>query len=135
MLSILFGFLTYYVLVYMIGFLVRSAAFEGTLVAIAAAAFIGGYYARSSRLVRRACNWIGGIATAITLGEIILLPLLQGTGTGWLMGFSAIAGIITYVITRRFWHRRFLRRNPQGAFIQAPPFGREWFRWLFAFAF
>ena len=130
--SIVVGILAYYLLLAIIGVLVNTMAIEGTLIAFAAFCFIGAYLARSSRFVRRMALWIGGICTGILISCWCLLPILQGSGNMWVYILSIILGIVCYIASRRYWHRRFLRRDQHGNRPQ-PPFGREWVRWLLAF--
>lgn len=130
--SLLVGVIAYYAILFGVGVLVNAAAIEGTLITFAVICFIGAYLARSSRFVRRMACWLGGISTSLVLARWILLPVLQGTGQIWVTIIGVFAGIACYISTRRYWHRRYLRRDKDNK-RPAPPFGREWVRWVIAF--
>lgn len=131
--SIVVGIITYYAIFLGIGILVSSKAIEGTLIAFAVFCFIGAYFARKSNFVRRMANIIGGIITSLVIAEIIILPILKGSGNTWIIIISIFAAITCYTITRRYWHRRYLRRDRQTGCRPAPPFGKEWARLVIAF--
>lgn len=128
--SLLAGVTTYYVILFAVGVLVNLQAIQGELIAFAAICFIGAYLAHSSRFVRRMANWLGGIAASFFLAQLILLPILQGSGNVWVTIIAVLVGFACYVRTRFYWHRRYLRRDEQSGCLPAPPFGREWARWL-----
>lgn len=128
--SILVGIATYYSILWGIGVLVNSQAIEGTLIAFAVFCFIGGYMARKSRLVRRLANTLGGVTTVLVFAEMFLLPVLQGSGNVWVTIISVLAGSACYVGSRFHWCRRYLRRDRQSGHRPAPPFGKEWARWV-----
>ena len=130
--SILAGFAAYYVVLYIVHLLVGMNAINGTLIAFAVMCFIGAYFARSSRFVHRMAMILGGISVALALVAILVVPLLQGSGTGWVVTLAILAGIIVYAVTRRFWYRRLFRRDDEGNLPEVP-FGREWVRWLIFF--
>ena len=131
--SALIGIAIYYATLFGVGVLVNSRAIEGTLIAFAAICFVGAYLARNSRFVRRLANTLGGIATVLVLAELLLLPVLQGSGNVWVTIIAVFSGFACYIVTRRYWHRRFLRRDRQSGRRPAPPFGKEWTRWVIAF--
>lgn len=131
--SALLGVASYYAIIFMIGVLVNSVVIEGSLIAFAAVCFIGGYFARHSRVVFRLANWLGGIATALVVASWILLPILQGTGKVWVTIIAVFAALAAYIGSRRIVHRRWLRRDRRTGERPAPPFGREWCRWVIAF--
>jgi len=130
--SILAAIGVYYLVLAVVGILVKSLAVEGSLIAFAAICFIGAYLARSSRFVSRMALWMGGISTAILVCLWCLLPILQGSGNMWVYIISIASGIACYVFSRRYWHRRFLRRD-ENHNLPAPPFQKEWARWVLAF--
>ena len=131
--SILVGFIAYYGFLFAIGVLVNSIAIEGSLIALAAICFVGAYFARHNRLVRRIANGLGFACATLLVAQWVLLPILQGQGNAWVTIIAVIASVVCYTATRRHWHRRFLRRDPHTGDLPAPPFGREWARWLLAF--
>ena len=131
--SIVVGIITYYTILFVIGFLISSKAIEGTLIAFAVFCFIGAYFARKSNFVRRMANIIGGLLTSLVVAEMLILPLLNGSGNTWITIISIFAAITCYTITRRYWHRRYLRRDRQTGCRPAPPFGKEWARLVIAF--
>ena len=130
LIGILAGVIFYYLLLSIIGVLVKSLALQGTLVVFAVVCFIGGYLARSSRFVSRMAYWLGGITTAIWVIQVLLLPVLTATTVAVI---CVLFGLAMFVVSRRPIHRRLLRRDRNGN-RPAPPFGREWCRWLIAFA-
>lgn len=127
--SIISGVICYYALVFTTGILVNSMAVEGSLITVAALCFIGAYFCRHYRVLHRVCITLGAGATALLLGAWFLLPLLT---MKWVIIASVLFGVLMYAISRRWMHRRFLRRNRSGV-RPAPPFGKEWARWVFAF--
>lgn len=131
--SALVGIAAYYTTLFGVGVLVNSRAIEGTLIVFAVIAFGGAYLARNSQFIRRLANTLGGIATVLVLAEMFLLPVLQGSGNVWVTIISVFAALACYVRTRSYWHRRYLRRDRQSGDRPAPPFGKEWTRWVIAF--
>ena len=131
--SIFAGVAIYYATLFIIGVLVNTVAIEGSLIAIATIAFIGAYFARQSRFVLRLATTIGGIAVGLLVASWFLLPILQGTGKVWVTIIAVFAALAVYVGSRRVVHRRWLRRDCRTGERPAPPFGREWLRWVFAF--
>lgn len=131
--SIVVALIIYYTILFGIGVLVNSVAIEGSLIAFAMIAFGGAYLARNSRFVCRLASTLGGIATALVLSEMFLLPVLQGSGNVWVTIIAVFSGFACYIVTRRYWHRRFLRRDRQSGRRPAPPLGKEWTRWVIAF--
>ena len=131
--SILAAVASYYGFLFVIGIFVNTIAIQETLIAFAVLCFILGYFARSSKFIHRMANWLGGIAAVFAAVSLFILPILQGTGNTWVIILAVLAGTATYVVSRRYWHRRFLRRNRNTGYRSAPPFGQEWCRWLFAF--
>lgn len=132
--SVLAALLCYHGILFLVGVLVSAAAIEGALVTLAIVCFVGGYYARSSVLVRRLCGWIGGIAIALVLATWTVLPILQGTGDRWVIISSVIVAVIIFVSSRRRFYGRWFRRDPRTGHLPAPPFGWEWARWVIAIA-
>jgi len=130
--GILASYACYYAILFLVGVFVNTTAIEGTLIAFATFCFVGAYFARSSRFVSRIANTLGGIATALLLASWILLPILQGSGKVWVTIIAAFTGLFVYILSRRFIHRRWLRRDRSGN-RPAPPFGMEWCRWVIAF--
>ena len=124
---------SYYAVLFLIGVLVNSVAIEGSLVALATICFVGAYFARSSRFVLRLATTVGGVAAALLIASWLLLPILQGIGNVWVTIIAVIAGVAAYIGSRRVVHRRWLRRNRDSGQRPAPPFGREWCRWVIAF--
>lgn len=131
--SLLAGFLAYHAILFIVGVLVNTAAIEAYLIPFLVFCFIGAYLARSSRFVRRMACWLGGIATTLVFASWVLLPILQGNGSAWVTIIAIFAGIACYIATRRYWHRRYLRRDKDNN-RPAPPFGKEWVRWLIVIA-
>lgn len=131
--SVLVGISTYYAMIFGVGVLVNSRAIEGTLITFAILAFGGAYLARNSRFVRRLANILGGIATILVLAEMFILPVLQGSGNVWVTIIAVFSGFACYIVTRRYWYRRYLRRDRQSGRRPAPPLGKEWTRWVIAF--
>lgn len=131
--SIFAGVAGYYAILFFVGVLVNSIAIEGSLIALAAVCFIGGYYARRSRFVSHLANTVGGVATGLLLASWFLLPILRGTGNVWVTIIAVLIGVAAYIGSRRVVHRRWLRRDRDSGQRPAPPFGREWCRWVIAF--
>ena len=131
--SILVGVVGYYAVLFLIGVLVNSIAIEGTLIAFAAMCFVGAYFARNSRVVSRIANTLGGVAVLLLLGSWFLLPTFQRTGNVWITIIAVFLGVAAYIGSRRVVHRRWLRRDRQSGNRPAPPFGKEWCRWVIAF--
>lgn len=127
--AIISGIACYYALVFTTGVLVNSMAVEGSLITFTALCFIGAYFCRHQKVLRRLCNTLGGGATSLLLGAWFLLPLLT---MKWVIIASVLFGVLMYAISRRWMHKRFLRKNSSGV-RPAPPFGKEWARWVFAF--
>ena len=131
--SIAASIASYYVLLFCVGVLVNTVAIEGSLIALAVICFVGAYYARHSRFVYRMANTIGTVAVGLLLASWVLLPILQGSKT-WFVIISVFVGVAVYIYSRRIIHRRWLRRDQEtGDYIVTSPFGREWCRWLVAF--
>lgn len=131
--SALVGVASYYAILFFVGVLVNSIAIEGSLIALAAICFCGAYFARQSRFVFRLANTVGGVALALLLASWFLLPILRGTGNVWVTIIAVFAALAAYVGSRRIVHRRWLRRDRRTGERPAPPFGREWCRWVIAF--
>lgn len=127
--SLISGIVCYYAIVFMTGVLANSAAVESSLIAFAALCFIGAYFCRHYRVLHRVCITLGAGTTALLLGAWFLLPLLT---MKWVIIASVLFGVLMYAISRRWMHKRFLKRNSSGV-RPAPPFGKEWARWVFAF--
>ncbi len=133
--SIATGFVTYAIIVFVIGLFASFAPIMGSLVAFGILCLIGGYIARSSRLVRRMAYGVGGFLIALFAVSEFLMPAIQGQKS-FVITLAILFGVIVYVLTRRLTFRRYVtrRRNEYGQMVRpAPPFGREWMRWLFAF--
>ena len=129
-----FGF--YALVVYLIGLMVSMGPVMGYFLAFGVIALIGGYFARHSRIVSRLCYGIGGFCIAIYVVSEFLMPALVGQ-KALVITVAVILGVAIYGVTRYFTFRRYVRRRPDGnghMVRPAPPFGREWGRWLFAFA-
>lgn len=75
---------------------------------------------------------IGGIAIVLLFATWLLLPVLKRSGKTWVTIVVICVGLSVYIWSRRFVHRRWLRRDQDGN-RPAPPFGREWMRWVVAF--
>ena len=132
--SVAVGFVTYALMVLVIGLFSSIAPIMGTFLAFGVICLIGGYIARNSRLVRRMCYGLGGFLIAIFAVSEFLMPAIQGQ-KALFIAIAALFGVVVYVVTRRFTFRRYVnRRMVNGLMVRpAPPFGREWMRWLFAF--
>ena len=129
--SILLGFATYYLVVFFTGVLVNTAAIEGSLITFAVLCFLGAYLThRYSRLVHRLAMTAGIFVTTLLVAKWFLLPLLTLT---WVSILATILGFAVYVWSRRLVYRRYFRRNRTTGARPAPPFGREWCRWVFLF--
>lgn len=125
--SLLAAFVCYYAILFVIGILVNAMAIEGSLIVLAVICFIGAYLTRIySKVVFRMTMSIGIVATTLLVAIWVLLPILAGNGNVWLRILSIVAGLVVYIATRRHIFHHYLHRP-------APPFGREWCRWLFAF--
>ena len=124
--STLVGFMTYYAILFVIGVLVNAMAIEGELITLAVVGFIGAFLVRHySRFVYRLAMG-AGIAVSICLIAIwVFLPMLAGSTNQWLILVAVLAGLVMYVSTRARIFRYYTRIRT------APPFGVEWFRWLF----
>lgn len=131
--SILAGVLAYHAVLFGIGILVNTIAIEGSLIAFTALCLVGGYFARSSRFVRRLAYGMGGIVATLVLAEMLILPILQGSGNVWVTIIAVFAALACYIATRRYWYRRYMRRDRQSRLRPAPPFGQEWARWVILF--
>lgn len=127
--SIALGVLAYHAILFGVGVLVNTVAIEGYFIAFAVLCFICAYLARSSHFVCHMACWLGGISTALVIAQWVLLPILQGNGSAWVTIIAVFAGITCYIATRRYWHRRYLRRDKDNN-RPAPPLGKEWARWL-----
>ncbi len=127
--SLASGFAAYWGLVALIGVLLNLRAVEATLLLFAIVCFGGAYFARSSRIVRRLANTIGGICVAIFLAIQFALPLLQGRNALVVL-IATVLGVVVYGVTRVLVFRHFFGRRGHRP---APPFGKEILRWLFAF--
>lgn len=125
--SIAAALMCYYGIMFVIGVLVNAMAIEESLITLAVVCFIGAYLTRAySRLVFRFAMAIGIAVTTMLVAIWFLLPILAGRGNAWVTIIAIFAGFAVYVATRHHIIRYFRR-------MTAPPFGREWCRWLFAF--
>ena len=128
--SCMVGFAVYYVVLFVIGVLVSAMAIEGDLITLAVIGFIGAYCVRNySRFIHRLAMGVGIAATIVLLVIWVILPMLAGSTDKWLVIVSVIAGLVMYLATRRPIFRHYTV-HPDGT-PAAPPFGREWCRWLF----
>ena len=131
--SSLAGFATYYIVLFVIGIFVNAMALEGELISLAVVCFIGAYLVhRYSIFVYRLAMGLGTIATVFLVVFWFILPLLAGTTDLWLIILSVVVALGLYLATRRRVFRHYNRVTSNGTRV-APPFGREWCRWLFIF--
>ena len=132
--SLAVGFGSYAIMVFVIGMFASMAPVMGTFLAFGVLCLIGGYLARNSRPVRRMAYGIGGFCIAVFAVSEFLMPALQGQKS-LLIAIATLFGAVVYALTRRFTFRRYVQRRDEHGqvFRPAPPYGREWMRWLFAF--
>lgn len=128
--SAMVGFMTYYAVLFVIGVLVNTIAIEGELLTLAVIGFIGAYLVHNySRFVYRMAMGVGIAASVFLVGIWVLLPIVAGSTTTWLIIFAVFASIAVYVTTRPSIFQYYMTRNTGSP--AAPPYGREWCRWLF----
>ena len=127
------GFACYFIIVFTVGVLVNTAAIEGSLIAFGVICFLCAYLVRYSKLVFRLAMGLGSVVSALLVAQWFLLPILAETGNVWPSIIALFVGLAVYLWSRRPVHRRYLRRDPKTGKRPAPPFGREWCRWVFAF--
>lgn len=125
------GFAAYYAVLALVGLLLKFHAIEGSLIAFSALCFVGAYFARSSKLVRRLCTWCGGIAATIIIITWIILPVIGGSGTNWVKLVAAITGLLISLRFSFFIWKRYFRRHD--GIRPAPPLNQEWLRWVLLF--
>lgn len=124
----------YYATLFLIGFMVKAIAIEGALIVLAALCFIGACLVRRySKLVFRLALGVGVFATTLGLAQWFILPILAGSGTLWVKLIAISFGIVVYLFSRLIIYIRLFRRNRYTRRRPAPPFGREWCRWLLFF--
>lgn len=125
------GFAAYYTVLALVGLLLKFHAIEGSLIAFASICFVGAYFARSSRPVRRLCLWCGGITATITIITWIILPVIGGSGTNWVKLVAAITGLLVSLRFSLFiWKKYFQKVDGERP---TPPFNLEWLRWVLLF--
>ena len=130
--TVLVAFATYYLILFAVGVLVKAIAIEGELIAFAAICFIGAYLVRNySRFVFRLALGAGIAVTVLLVGIWGLLPILSSSGHTWVLIIAVVTGLVMYFYTRPRIYRHYTRRDPVTRIQVAPPFGREWCRWLF----
>jgi len=134
MLFLFSGHLVYKAVQFMTGLIAlsKAAALDGSLIAIAVIAIVAAYYARRVRTISVASAAIAGIAIFLLLSGEFILPLLGGNRTA-VIAFSAAIGFIVYLLSRIPIYLRWFRRHRYSGERPAPPFGREWCRWVIAF--
>ena len=129
--SALVSIATYYIVWFVLGILTNALAFEGQFITLAVIGFIGAYYVRNySRFVYRMAMVVGVFATICLVAIWGILPMLANSTNKWLIILAVIAGLVMYFATRLRIYQHYTRRTPAGT-LTAPPFGKEWCRWLF----
>ena len=122
------GIASAYAILLGIGVLLNSVALEGTLVLVAALALIGAYLVRNYTPRFGKFLTITGIVVITILSlQWFVLPLVQGSGNGWIITISVVIGIISLVLSRIWMFRHLFRRAGRPV---PPPFGSEALRWV-----
>jgi len=131
--SLAIGFATYGLMVFVIGLFATMAPVMETCLVFGIICLIGGYLARNYRPVSRIAYLLGGFCIALFAITEFILPTLQGQKSV-LIAIAILFGALVYAVTRIFTFRRYIGRRVNGRFVRpAPPYGREWLRWLFTF--